>query len=423
MTALSPFVHPFVVDHREYFYHSLTMDIHSSQALCPGAEHEAELLKLYREKALEDKGVVMGTIFITTRCPRECSYCFLAGVDAGDVTEGEIDRTMDIMGPGASDLLLYGGEPLLRQDLVGYAAERIRDKHRNINLILITGGVPVDPTVAKLLASLGAFIIISMDGPPGVNNLLRPLKNSMDSFEMAENCFHSFREAGCRVGISVTLASSSIMDARDSFLWLMDRFAPDDMGLNPWLHPLGRGIENPCQASFDNAFTAVTSCMEVALRRGMYVEQLARRARPFVNRSPRLKDCASSGGRLVVMPGGIAGTCDCMTCRGDHGVPLSDGKGIKKLMDSFRALAPVFFSNCLSCPALSICGGGCRYDAFRISGDLQGRWPERCRFERRFLHWMLEKTVRDGRESLVPAGGFREIAMPMPAGTMLGEDG
>lgn len=422
MTAGSPFIHRFTAERSEYFYHSLTMEIYDSLSQCPSTEHEHELLRLYREKAAEDRGVVMGTLFITTRCPRECGYCFLAGTEQKDITAEEIDRAIDFMGSGPADLLIYGGEPLLRQDLVEHTADRIKETGAEISLILITGGIPVDPSIVSLLASLDTFIIVSMDGPPQVNNRSRPMKNLQDSFKLAENSFFAFREAGCRVGISVTLTSSNIRDSKNSFLWLMNRFEPDDMGLNPWLHPLKKGSLNSCQASGEEAFLAVTSCMEEAIERGMYVEQLARRTRPFVNRSPRLKDCASSGGRLVVMPGGKAGTCDCMTCRGDHGVSLSDSTGLKELMDGFRDLAPVFFPGCISCPALSICGGGCRYDAFSLSGDLRGIWPERCRFERRFLYWMLEKSIRQGRESLIPAGGFRRKAMPMPVGTMLGED-
>jgi uncharacterized protein len=223
------------------------------------------------------------------------------------------------------------------------------------------------------------------------------------------------------VGISVTLTTVNIDNSLESFLWLMDNFRPDDMGLNPWLHPLKGGVRNPYQASGEKALDAVTSCMEAAIDRGMYIEQLARRVRPFVNRTPRLKDCASSGGRLVAVPGGTAGTCDCMTVCGDHGVSIRDCSAVSDILKTFRPLAPVNFQGCLDCSALGVCGGGCRYDAFHASGDLRGVWLERCEFERKFLDWMLKRTVRYGRDSLIPSGGFDVSKMPMPVGTMLGE--
>lgn len=421
MPALSPFLHRVTTEEGEHYFHSLTLELYDSPEMCPDPSSELELLNRYRMEAGENRGVVMGTLFLTTRCPRECSYCFLKGVPQGDMSREEVDRALDIIGKGPADILLYGGEPLLRPDLIEYTAMKIEKGASDVNLILATGGYSVEKDISQLLASMNTFIIVSIDGDPFHHDLIRPMKGSSSSFESAEQTFFSFREAGCRVGLSVTLTDSGIRNAESSFLWLMDRFQPDDMGLNPWLHPLRHGVPNPCQVQEDEAFTAVTNCMEKAIERGMYIEQLARRVRPFVNRTPRLKDCASSGGRLVMMPGGMCGTCDCMTSTGDHGVPASDTEGIQRLMDRFRPLSPVNFPGCLSCPALCICGGGCRYDACMMSGSLQGSWQERCNFERKFLHWMIERSLRLGRESLVPSGGFRKRAMPMPYGTMIGE--
>jgi len=419
MPVGSPFVHPFTVQRKLYYFHSLTLEVYTSPEDCPDCSSEDILLSGLRDEACMDRGIVMGTLFLTTACPRSCSYCFLQGVPPGDMTTGEIDISLEIIGSGPADLLLYGGEPLLRPDLISHTVKRLRDSGADINLVVATGGCAVDEALAADLASANAFMIVSMDGPPDVHNGIRPMKGN--SFLSAESTFHLLRSAGCRAGISVTLSRANIDDAPGSFLWLMDHFQPDDMGLNPWLHPLKGGVSNPWQISVEEAVSAVTTCMETAIDRGMYIEQLARRVRPFVNRTPRLKDCASSGGRLVVIPGGRAGTCDCMTVCGDHGVSLSDIPGLRGLMKTFRPLAPVNFPGCLGCPALGLCGGGCRYDALHSSGDLRGKRDERCEFERRFLQWMLKRSVEAGRDSLIPFGGFDHRAMPMPVGTMLAE--
>lgn len=418
----SPFLHSYTVGGERVLFHSLTMEIYGSPAECPGPDEETELLRRYRKRAAEDRGVVMSTLFLTTACPRECTYCFLAGAGAQDMTEAEIDRALQLTGPGPADLLLYGGEPLVRPDLVRHTLERVRASGADLNVLLATGGRPVDAALAEELASAEAFIIVSMDGPPEVHNALRPMRGGGDSFAGAEATFALLREAGCRVGISMTLTESSTAVALESFLWLMERFEPDDMGLNPWLHPLPGGLPNPHQVSGRQALAAVTACMSEAIDRGMYVEQLARRTRPFANRSPRLKDCAVAGGRLVAAPGGRAGICDCRTSCGGQYVPLEDGAALRSMMREALTLSPVFFADCIGCPALSICGGGCRYDALHASGDIRGRRPERCAFERGFLAWMIGRAVKRGRDSLVPAGGFDASAMPMPVGTMLGED-
>ncbi len=422
MNHESLFLHTYDVNGEKVYFHSLTLDLFNSPEECPSPEREQELLASYREKAGENSGIIMGCMFLTTRCSRSCGYCFLSGVSPGDMTIAEIDAGLDLMGKGPADLLLYGGEPFLRPDLVLHVINRIRSSGVKINLSTATGGVPVDPSLARELALEDAFIIVSIDGPPAVHNSARPLRGRGDSFKDAEKAFYIFRDAGCRVGISVTVTEKSIATVREDFRWLMERFQPDDMGLNPWLHPLKGGRANPLQATGPGILEAVTSCMEMAIDRGMYIEQLARRVRPFVRRTPRLKDCASAGGRLVQVPGGIAGTCDCMTVCGDHGVSLKKTGEFDDLLTRFRDLSPVNFPDCLSCPALALCGGGCRYDAYHASGALNGSRPERCSYEREFLRWMIERSVEQGRESLIPAGGFDTVAMPMPVGTMIGEE-
>ena len=422
MSNGSAFLHTYEVKGEKVYFHSLTLELYNSPQECPTPAEEQELLASYRRKAGENSGIIMGCMFLTTRCARSCGYCFLQGVGQGDMTPGEIDAGLELLGRGPADLLLYGGEPFLRPDLILHVIRRARGSGAEINLSAATGGVHVDPSLAGELASENTFIIVSIDGPPAVHNSARPLISGRNSFEKAEEAFHVFRNAGCRVGISVTVTERNIKTVREDFLWLMEYFEPDDMGLNPWLHPFAGGRINPLQATGSGILETVVSCMETAIERGMYIEQLARRVRPFVRRTPRLKDCASAGGRLVQIPGGIAGTCDCMTVCGDHGVNLKDTDDIKDLLTNFRDLSPVNFPDCIACPALALCGGGCRYDAYHSSGVLDGSRSERCSFEREFLRWMIERSVMHGRESLVPAGGFDTGAMPMPVGTMIGEE-
>ena len=422
MSKDSIFLHTYQSGGRKVLFHSLTLEFYDFPEEAPSAEAELELLGSLRAKAGQNSGIVMGCMFLTTRCPRGCGYCFLQGVPPGDMTISEIDAGLDILGSGPADLLLYGGEPFLRPDLVIHTIQRIRGSGAGINLVVATGGVPTELSLARELAAEHAFIIVSIDGPPRVHNEARSLRSGGSSFEDAEKAFHLFRDAGCRVGISVTVTKNSIATVREDFQWLIEHFHPDDMGLNHWLHPLKGGRANPLQATGSGILEAVISCMELAIDRGMYIEQLARRVRPFVRKTPRLKDCASAGGRLVQIPGRVCGTCDCMTVCGDHGVPLENTGELAGLLTSFRDLSPVNFPDCLACPALTLCGGGCRYDAYHASGDLRGRWSARCDFELKFLEWMIDRSVRFGRESLIPAGGFNKDAMPMPVGTMIGEE-
>jgi len=422
MISKSPFLHVYLSDGNPVYFHSLTLELYGSPGDCPTGDEEEELVSRLRARTRENRGIVMVCLFLTTRCSRSCGYCFLQGVPERDMTGTEISSGMRLIGNKPADLLLYGGEPFLRQDLVRLAVLGARNSGAVINISAATGGVPVDRSLCSELAEENAFIIVSIDGPPEVHNRIRPLKQGGSSFKAAEQAFHAFKDAGCRVGISVTVTQGNLSTVRNDFVWLMENFNPDDMGLNPWLHPLKGGVPNQHQAAGSDIFKAIADCMETAIDRSMYIEQLARRVRPFTSRTPRLKDCASSGGRLVLVPGGIAGACDCMTVCGDHGVPIENTDAVSGLLNNFRDLSPLNFSSCHRCPALALCGGGCRYDALHASGSIRGIREDRCTFEREFLEWMIRRTIRSGRESLVPAGGFLGKAVPMPLGTMIGEE-
>lgn len=345
----------------------------------------------------------------------------------------EVARGLGILeahAPGKADILIYGGEPLLEPDTVTELAGIAPDR---FNLCLATGGMSFPEGTGRALAERNSFVIVSIDGAREIHNSLRPLPGG-DSYEMAVSTFEAFRNAGCRVGLSLTVTRENASRVRDDFGFLMDELKPDDMGLNIWMHPGRKPGRNPYQARWEDVFSAVTACLSDALSRGVYVEQLFRRLRPLVTRSPRLVDCPSRGGRLVFVPGGGISPCDCMAAAGMH--TIQDPGGVPTLLQGFSRIAPVFREDCLSCPCVSLCGGGCMYDALALTGSLSGVRTERCGFERALLHWMVgmildglppERTpgVLTGSElrAFLPRGILAPERMPQPEGMLSGEMG
>jgi len=374
--------------------------------------------------------VTMATFFVTGDCPRKCGYCFVPGT-LGTLTTAEVDHGLEMLSdlaPGKADILIYGGEPLLKPEIV---LRIIRGSGDDRNLCLATGGWGVSREVAGALAERNGFVIVSIDGAKGVHNELRPLSGG-DSFQSAVRTFHAFRDAGCRVGISLTVTRGNAGRVREDFGYLMETLKPDDMGINAWMHPRPGLSSNPFEARWEDVFDAVTGCLSDALSAGMYVEQLFRRLRPLVTRAPRLRDCPSRGGRLVFVPGGGVSPCDCMAAAGVNTV--LDRQGIQKLLSDFSTLVPVFREGCLSCPCVALCGGGCLYDALACTGCLTGVREERCSYERALLKWMvgtiLDNQLLDRKPGVLsigemtaflPDGILEKARMPQPEAMLGGE--
>ncbi|MBC8205369.1 MAG: SPASM domain-containing protein [FCB group bacterium] len=146
----------------------------------------------------------------------------------------------------------------------------------------------------------------------------------------------------------------------------------------------------------------------------MYAEQPFRRLKPFAFRKPLLKDCSSPGERLVLAPGGLMGFCDSCYPTGEHFYPIEDFPGYDSVeYETWVKLSSPEMPDCRECPAMTVCGGACRYDAYRASGRWDGVDPERCKFERAFLNHLIwdlfDKTGIHSEPVFVPQDADRAV--------------
>lgn len=91
-------------------------------------------------------------LVLTRRCDRKCGYC-PQGFEEADMSEGTLDAALDGLLPrlaAPSRVKLFGGEPLLRPDLVERALERIA---------AVAPGTPVElPTHGKGLPAVESLL-------------------------------------------------------------------------------------------------------------------------------------------------------------------------------------------------------------------------------------------------------------------------
>jgi radical SAM protein with 4Fe4S-binding SPASM domain len=91
------------------------------------------------------------------------------------------------------------------------------------------------------------------------------------------------------------------------------------------------------------------------------------------------------------MPNGMVAPCEGFGFKGKECANLHDPDAFRLLMQHWRLNAAVFRNDCLSCPCLMTCGGGCSYDAWCESGSI-----DRCSdYHRRYACSMLEWQIWD----------------------------
>ena len=363
-------------------------------------------------------------ILPTTACELKCAYCHqLVKVEkAQRMTLEEIREGMALAarlctdGSKPVDILIYGGEPLDAFDITGEILRLTRPEsglfHQAVRVTFTTSGVGLTEEQADLLARHNVFVIVSMDGGPAANDPVRRANDGFSSYAQAERACQMLTGRGCRVGLSVTIGKHNAPDLERQVEYLIKRFGPKDIGLNAFLHRRGEAV-NPYQVDSRTALDAILKGFEICRKHGVYAEQPFRRLRPFVFRQPLLKDCSAPGERLVLAPGRVAGFCDSCYPDGRHFYNLDRFDGARNPdYQVWAGLSAPEMPECRRCPAMTVCGGACRYDAYKASGRLDGVDPLRCEFELGFLKWMiwgLFDRLSPQDRFLIPADEDRKI--------------
>ena len=134
-------------------------------------------------------------LLISQTCNMKCDYCF---VDKG--TFGDEDSLMDEkISLKAVDFLIensktkhieidfFGGEPLINWNVVKktveYGIKKSREKGKVLRFSLTTNGILLDDEKINFLKENSISLILSLDGPPEINDMHRKLKNGYPSFD------------------------------------------------------------------------------------------------------------------------------------------------------------------------------------------------------------------------------------------------
>jgi uncharacterized protein len=170
---------------------------------------------------------------ITERCNLRCRYCTYSGLYAHHRRHGTQDMPREIACQAIDRFLanlgeepclsFYGGEPLLRldliQELVAYAEARAA---RPLHYAITTNGTLLDKAARDFLRAKAFGVLVSLDGPQEVHDRYRVDASGHGSFAREVARLESFRaedEVYYRqhVGFSVVSVPPSSLAAVDDF--------------------------------------------------------------------------------------------------------------------------------------------------------------------------------------------------------------
>jgi len=337
-------------------------------------------------------------------CQLRCGYCSITrrqGQQAGCrlSPESARDAIDHVLGPGPSGmrrtLVFFGGEPLLVPETVFSAIRHVRGgpEADNTDIMLQTNGIAIDADTADFLAANEVFVLVSLDGIGEVHDRHRTLATGGGSYELSVAGYRNAKEHGCSVGISATATAETADRFASSFEAMLADLLPDKCGVGTHLHPL-TGARSPHQASPDAAARILIETFVAARRHGIYHQQMCERIAPLASETWRRYACAGCGGKVVVAPNGEAGICEYNAGNGRSFVPLAEFSA-DTVADFLRwaARSPLDTKECMRCPALPTCGGGCAYDSQELLGDALAFDSWLCETNVQVVRWLMHDLL------------------------------
>lgn len=342
---------------------------------------------------------------VTNRCQLACRHCCTSSghPDPDELTGAELIDVVDqVRRMGVPNLVLSGGEPLLRQELPELLGHAVRS---GLRVTLLTNGLLIDERCARHLAESGVRVKISLDGAtaPTHDDLRGP-----GAFDGALASLARLVAAGAHeltVHYTVHRKNLAELDAVPGLL--------RDLGVRNLvigtIKPSGRALANeellidPCMAPYVQQRVAALKRAE-----GIEIQHLADRGWEGFG-------CPAVCNKLGITATGRLTTCAFFG-------PEMLGESIRdfpleELWRRHVARGDRFVANdaCRACSELARCGGGCRARAKYYHGDINAPDPYCCAFHARKLlidrnRQLFTAALRD------PFAAFCGLPTPSAAG-------
>jgi uncharacterized protein len=166
---------------------------------------------------------------IASSCNLNCPYCFAqtdGGFHFGDFTTESIDNIIPFIMEHTPDkekpitIIFFGGEPLLKFDIMEYTVKFVREKYpeKNVAFSVTTNGTILNDKIIKFLKENRVLILLSLDGPEDEYNV-RNFKNGENSTSVVSKNIEKFKQNGIPIEIRATMVSNHprIVEAFDFF--------------------------------------------------------------------------------------------------------------------------------------------------------------------------------------------------------------
>lgn len=339
-------------------------------------------------------------ISLTERCNMGCSYCFQQRIYSGaqpvmsrDTFVKTIMWLFDNAYGQIPSIQYFGGEPLLRMDLIKLGDAMLKEATNKAALSgyhqsITTNGTLMTDEIANFLIDNSIGTIFSLDGWKEVNDTKRKFKNGRGTFDDVMGGISRYRKAGGSLSILLTVQPDTLSNLKNIVKYCVEELGARTIGINS-PQPTSEGWEVDGRELSDAIQNIWLYCRDQQIEffgPGTHIplnlESKFAQVDRCIDDNPlgsvaRWPIYVSADGRFSM----------CVVHHNDHRCSLEQESQVRS--DSSVAqwhFNSTDFEACDTCIASQICGGPCSLEMLMRPGQLN---TDRCNFYKSLTEWVI----------------------------------
>ncbi|MFH1592951.1 MAG: SPASM domain-containing protein [Candidatus Woesearchaeota archaeon] len=409
--ALSQFNKPRPVENFEGIEPDILTRLIEGKFLVPADADQDKPIRALAATLPQNPRFVLMYMLLTDCCNLKCGYCFERGNEEPSKVKKQnmspqtasnaisfFTRIVDPQPDEGHTVIFYGGEPFMNRAVFEHSTRELRAQEKrgrlkDLTMIVNTNGFGVDDSLARFCAEYQINPAVSIDGTKEIHDAVRKNANSAcSSFEEATRAYGLFRSHGVKPGISCTISAKNVDQVEEIAKFLAEKLEPNGIGFNFLLDFKDR--KNPLSTSIEKSTKKLIEAFKVLREKGIYEERIMRRVAKLINNKIHLKDCAGYGHQITVGPDGSLGPCQVFLNAGEMIVGNvnnnpPDPRNNAVFLE-WNSRTPFEAEDCMGCSGITLCGGGCAYNAHVTEGSIWEKDERMCQHTLLLIDWMIE---------------------------------
>jgi uncharacterized protein len=327
-------------------------------------------------------------LYVSEECNLRCTYCFVNKKPRRmtlETGQKAVDYFLNRNISGtAYDLTLsfFGGEPMLETELISQLiayAKKPRDRvYKKIRFGATTNGTLAGPQVEKVIREGQLQLLISLDGDQAATRQ-RPLVSGADSYPMIAKNLKRLIGWSPQAGVRMTYHPGALnvvhnikhaIELGATSIYLCPVVEADWSGLDTQVDELHQSLAEWFLREFRQGQTPPLEVTWSILRqyhKALYCKDCL----------PK-RPCQVAAGLLAINVQGNVMPCHRYLYRPQDWLGTVADSGLPAQREQYLKLHSPDFTECQSCEANRVCGGGCRVVAIEGGHGLHGIHPYHC---------------------------------------------